>query len=504
MRRSFWTEMQIHLKTLAATLLACCSAVASAHSADTVDWLFDRAAQRDVSAWNDLLKLAARPDPDALVAVGFLREHGLGTDRDVGLAVANHARACEIDGTRGCAQAAYFHEFGIGVPKDAAQAERYVRQISKDGVADVELLERRRRIVYKGLAEAEEDVEMRLPVIEYLDRFVGSASSDDRNLMERIGFGRRDVLRLARFWADQDNDPEMLQWVGTFYNRGYAGVEDKDALALKWWRRAADAGEPSSQNLLGQAYLEGRWGTDREPQQAMAWFERAAAQGDRDALMNLGEIFYLGQIVPVDYPRALALFERAMEEESSRAPRYLSWMYYNGQGVATDCPKALQYRQLQRGQRPDPADDAGFLSRCQADQRSRGTAGLSPPGLRLEHASTFHGGRDSRVACEPQFVVSTDKLGEVANLRITVTLTNDRGSTTRRTLAFSPLGLNTMKEGLDGREADPFRSSVLLPLEAEEFCAFRPDFRIESATATVNGEPVDLLKRGLLEMKAAE
>jgi len=69
----------------------------------------------------------------------------------------------------------------------------------------------------------------------------------------------------------------------------------------------------------------------------------------------------------------------------------------------------------------------------------------------------------------------------------------------RQTLAFSPFGLNTMEEGLDGRETDPFRSNALLPMKSQEFCSFRAHFQIVHATASVNGQSVDLLKNGWLK-----
>lgn len=93
----------------------------------------------------------------------------------------------------------------------------------------------------------------------------------------------------------------------------------------------------------------------------------------------------------------------------------------------------------------------------------------------------------------------TDKLGEIANLRITVELTNDKGATTRRTLAFSPFGLNTMNEDLDGREGDSFSSSTLVPMTTKESCEFRKDYTIKYAIGTVNGRNTDLLADGILK-----
>lgn len=487
-----------YLKFAAAAVLVGAALPASAQQDHQAEGFYDRAVQRDAGALKALHDLAKDKDPEALMSLGFMYEHGVGVDRDAKLAIANYALACQQGGQHGCANVAYFFEYGVGVEKDAGRAERYIGLIDKDGIDDVKELERQRRIVYKGKAEAETDVEMRLPVIEYLERHVGSASSDDRALMARIGFSKLDTLRLARVWAERDKEPEMLFRVGSFYNFGYSHVENKDAEAFKWWQRAAEAGEPQSQNLLGLAYAQGKWGVDRDPAAAVSWFERAAAQSDKDALINLGEIYYLGEIVPVDYAQARSRFEQAAEQGSSRAPRFLSWMYYNGQSVKTDCQKALHYRQEQRNLRPDAQDDGKFLTQCKADQETRNQAAKAKPTLRLEHKSTFHGGNGGALACEPHFVVTTDKLGEIANLRVTVELKNDKQATTRRTLAFSPFGMNTMNEDLDGREGNSFSSSTLVPMKTEAFCRFQADFKISEATALVNGRNVDLLAERMI------
>ena len=494
--------MYTYLKFAAAAVLVGSAFSAIAGPDHQAERLYDRAVQQDAGALKALQDLAKDNDPEALMALGFMYEHGVGVSRDVKLAIANYALACHQVGQYGCANAAYFFEYGIGVDKDASIAERYIGLIAKDdidNIDDMKELERQRHIVYEGKAAAETDVEMRLPVIEYLERHVGSASSDARAMMARIGFTKLDTLRLARVWAERDKEPEMLFRVGSFYNFGYSHVEKKDAEAFKWWQRAAEAGEPQSQNLLGLAYLQGKWGVDQDPPVAVSWFERAAAQSDRDALVNLGEIYYLGEIVPVDYARARSLFEEAIEQGSARAPRFLSWIYYNGQSVKTDCQKALQYRQERRNHQPDPQDDAKFLGQCKNDLDQRKQAGKAAPTLRLQHKSTYHGGNGGALACEPHFVVTTEKLGEIANLRVTVELKNDQGATTQRTLAFSPFGMNTMNEGLDGRAWDSFSSSTLLPMKTQEFCDFLADYRITEATALVNGRQADLVAEGMFK-----
>ena len=49
--------------------------------------------------------------------------------------------------------------------------------------------------------------------------------------------------------------------------------------AVKWWRKAAAAGQKVAQWYMGLCYYYGR-GVDRDAAQAMLWFRKAAAQGD--------------------------------------------------------------------------------------------------------------------------------------------------------------------------------------------------------------------------------
>ncbi len=460
--------------------------------------MHESVAGLDSSQLGELRPLAEAADPDALMTLGFMHEHGIGTHRDVQKAIESYRAACRADGHGGCASAAYFYQFGVGVPKDEVEAARYVEMMDLSGIEDTDELERQRRIVYKAKAEAETDAEMRLPIIEYLERHVGSASASDRAMMDQIGFSQLQTLRLAAVWADRDADPELLFLVGSFYNLGYSHSSGKDVEALSWWSRAAQKGEPRAQNLLGLAYAEGRWGAELNSQLAISWFERGAEKGEKDAFVNLGEIYYLGESVPVDYPKALALFERAEEEGASRANTFLSWMHYNGQAGSVDCQKALEYRRAYRPHRSNPQGDQDFKAQCVRDRARRDVEGLTLPILSVRHSSTFHGSSSGSHACEPHFVVKTDRLAEVANLRIVIALTTEKGETAVETLAFRPFGLNTMSEDVDGQENDPFSSDALLRMKTKALCDASLDFSVRSASARINGQEIDVLAHGLL------
>jgi len=64
------------------------------------------------------------------------------------------------------------------------------------------------------------------------------------------------------------------------------GVARDDAMAIEWFRKAADGGDPKAQCSLGVMYVTGR-GVTQDVDQATAWFNKAAAQGDEDAVEAL-------------------------------------------------------------------------------------------------------------------------------------------------------------------------------------------------------------------------
>ncbi|MGX8941184.1 hypothetical protein ACWWJF_13050 [Symbiopectobacterium sp. Eva_TO] len=122
------------------------------------------------------------------------------------------------------------------------------------------------------------------------------------------------------------------------------------------------------------------------------------------------------------------------------------------------------------------------------------------PALVLKNKSTFLGGNAGALKCENHFIVDTNKLAEVANLRVVVTLKNSAGASGQYTLAFAPFGMNTMNESLHGREYSSFRSATLVPQKTNDFC--KPGdvtFQIDSATARINGQEKELLATGIIK-----
>ena len=66
---------------------------------------------------------------------------------------------------------------------------------------------------------------------------------------------------------------------GNIYAAGDRSVPQNWTTAVKWWRKAAVAGQDLAQRYMGLCYYYGR-GVDRDVAQAMVCFRKAAAQGD--------------------------------------------------------------------------------------------------------------------------------------------------------------------------------------------------------------------------------
>ena len=62
-----------------------------------------------------------------------------------------------------------------------------------------------------------------------------------------------------------------------------------DAVAEKWYRKAAEQGSAEAQNNLGLMFVLGR-GVPQDDVEAVKWYRKAAKQGYGPAQNNLGEM----------------------------------------------------------------------------------------------------------------------------------------------------------------------------------------------------------------------
>jgi TPR repeat protein len=100
------------------------------------------------------------------------------------------------------------------------------------------------------------------------------APADDDVVAARWG----EALRFLEGAAEQGVAQAQLQ-CGKIYAASGRSAPQNWTTAVKWWRKAAVAGETFGQWYIGVCYYYGR-GVDRDVAQTMGWFRKAAAQGD--------------------------------------------------------------------------------------------------------------------------------------------------------------------------------------------------------------------------------
>ena len=149
--------------------------------------------------------------------------------------------------------------------------------------------------------------------------FPPNASAQLR-LAQMYHFGEgvpQDYAEAAKWFrrAAEQGDPEAQASLGGAYRMG-RGVPQDYAQAVAWFRTAAEQGLPTAQCFLALMYEKGE-GVQQDSAQAAAWYRKAAEQGDSDAQLELGFEYLLGDGVPKDYSESYFWVKLAAEGKTT-------------------------------------------------------------------------------------------------------------------------------------------------------------------------------------------
>jgi TPR repeat protein len=123
------------------------------------------------------------------------------------------------------------------------------------------------------------------------------------------------------------------------------GVEKNLDKAMKWCKRAAEAGSTHAMMLLGFSYFAGLQGVAKDKAMAVMWLQRAVAGGDHpNALFVLGQMFIKGDGVDKDVTLGVEYLEKAADLGHPVAQNQLGMMYKDGrEGVVQDVEMGLKW-----------------------------------------------------------------------------------------------------------------------------------------------------------------
>ena len=116
-----------------------------------------------------------------------------------------------------------------------------------------------------------------------------------------------------------------------------------DATDISYWKARAEKGDAVAQCIVGEAYALGNFGLTKDLSEAVKWFRKAAEQGDPECEYNLGACYVNGQGVAKDEAEAVKWYSKAAEQNHAGAQFNLGLCYANGQGVAKDEAEAVKW-----------------------------------------------------------------------------------------------------------------------------------------------------------------
>ncbi len=139
----------------------------------------------------------------------------------------------------------------------------------------------------------------------------------------------------------QQGDTKAMVTLAKCYQNG-AGVAHDSTLAVKWFQRAADAGDGDAWLYLSQYYLRGTCGFAKDTARYFAIRKEWADKGLPNGMAALGVAYEDGYGCKADTAKAVELYEQALKKGSDWAMQSVGQMYYYGDmGYAKDMKKAL-------------------------------------------------------------------------------------------------------------------------------------------------------------------
>ena len=147
-------------------------------------------------------------------------------------------------------------------------------------------------------------------------------------------------INLGRPWVWMGLAYLLYRGLRLMFGAAGMGVDEK------WYRKAAEKGDPEVQYRLGYRYLRGN-GVKPNLNEAVYWIRKAADQGCPAAQFELGLLYCRGQGVPQDDSEAVNWFRKAADQGVEEAMEELGTAYAHGKlGLVQDSAEAYVWLTL--------------------------------------------------------------------------------------------------------------------------------------------------------------
>lgn len=178
-------------------------------------------------------------------------------------------------------------------------------------------------------------------------------------------FNEADTVDIALSWYEKGAEAGEPLLAGSaisdaaftyFLGSEDGSVQEDDAVALAYFQKAAEYGDPSSINMMVAFYTYG-FGVEQDPDKALELGSRLADQGNTEALYSMEDnayAYYSGTKdgIDINFGTAFKYYLKLTEYGNERAMYNVGLLYEFGLGVSRDHEKALEWL--------TKASDAGY------------------------------------------------------------------------------------------------------------------------------------------------
>jgi TPR repeat protein len=342
----------------------------------------DGVGQDESLGFANLFQAAKQFHPAACFEVGLAYQEGKGVEKDLIQAVGYYKRAANREYAP-----AYMQLFCQYINKeypyaDDAEAAMWLKRAAKAGDYYAQYV----------MGESYQEGWFDFPVNKTLSALWKRKAAHQgypKAIVEtaynyQFGEGVRANAERAFYWRKRAAafDAAAQYFVGLDYWKGN-GVRKNIPLAKAYFYDSAMQNMPEGLNAWGWICLTSS--DDAKRREALPYFEKAAEAGLPDAKLNLGEIYYRGEIVGQDKQKALQYFQQVADDtddpvEAYIAGTFLSFMVYDGEAPGYAGVDAIRFWQ-QVQVPPDLAswpflpDVATFIRKRQEQLISKADAG---------------------------------------------------------------------------------------------------------------------------------
>ena len=138
------------------------------------------------------------------------------------------------------------------------------------------------------------------------------------------------------------NMPEAEEFLAVLYLKG-EGVEKDYEMALRYFKKGIVLENPEALLCAGICLANMKPMDDDKVGKIIRYWTKAANLGDVNAKVNLGLLYYDGNIVSQDYKEAFKWFTEAAEAGNIVGIFQAGLCYQKGRGVEKDIEKAIEY-----------------------------------------------------------------------------------------------------------------------------------------------------------------